>query len=52
MNRVSLGPFNNIIAETQVPSLPYIFRSVEHMHHVMDGPIGAGDPRRLRRITI
>lgn len=40
MNRVSLGPFNNIIEETQVASLPYIFRSVEHMHKVMDGPIG------------
>lgn len=41
LNRVSLGPFNNIIEETKVPSLPYIFRSVEHMHTVMDGPIGA-----------
>lgn len=40
MNRVSLGPFNNIIEETQVPSLPYIFRSVEHMHNVVDGPVG------------
>ena len=40
MDRISLGPFNNIIPETQVPSLPYIFRSNEHMHHVMDGPIG------------
>ncbi len=40
MNRVSLGPFNDIIPETQVPSLPYIFKSVEHMHHVMDGAIG------------
>ncbi|MCY0096325.1 TRAP transporter substrate-binding protein [Hoeflea ulvae] len=40
LNRVSLGPFNNIIEETQIPSLPYIFRSVEHMHTVMDGPIG------------
>lgn len=40
MNRVSMGPFNNIIEETQVPSLPYIFRSVDHMHKVMDGPIG------------
>ena len=40
LNRVSLGPFNNIIEETKVPSLPYIFRSVEHMHNVMDGPIG------------
>ncbi len=40
MDRVSMGPFNNIVEETQVVSLPYIFRSVEHMHHVMDGPIG------------
>ena len=40
MNRVSLGPFNNIIEETQVPSLPYIFRPTEHMHNAMDGPVG------------
>jgi tripartite ATP-independent transporter DctP family solute receptor len=40
LNRVSLGPFNNIIEETKVVSLPFIFRSVEHMHKVMDGDIG------------
>lgn len=40
MARVSMGPFNSIVEETQVVSLPYIFRSVEHMHSVMDGPIG------------
>jgi tripartite ATP-independent transporter DctP family solute receptor len=40
LNRVSMGPFNGIVPETAVPSLPYIFRSVEHMRHVMDGPIG------------
>ncbi|MCB1389112.1 MAG: TRAP transporter substrate-binding protein [Rhodobacteraceae bacterium] len=40
LNRVSLGPFNNIIEETKVFSLPYIFRSIPHMHHVVDGPIG------------
>jgi tripartite ATP-independent transporter DctP family solute receptor len=39
-NRVSMGPFNNIVEETKVVSLPYIFRGVDHMHHVMDGPIG------------
>ncbi|WP_068115482.1 TRAP transporter substrate-binding protein [Tropicimonas marinistellae] len=41
LNRVSFGPFNNIIPESQIPSLPYIFRSVDHMHKVMDGEIGA-----------
>lgn len=40
MVRASFGPFNNIIPETQIVSLPYIFRSEEHMHTVMDGPIG------------
>ena len=40
MNRVSLGPFNNIIEETKVFSLPFIFRSTEHMHAVVDGEIG------------
>ncbi|MER5173083.1 TRAP transporter substrate-binding protein [Thioclava kandeliae] len=40
MVRSSLGPFNNMIPETRVVSLPYIFRSEEHMHHVVDGPIG------------
>ncbi len=40
MNRVSLGPFNNIIEATKVFSLPYIFRSIPHMHSVVDGEIG------------
>lgn len=40
MNRISLGPFNGLVPATRIPSLPYIFRSTEHMHHVMDGPIG------------
>ena len=42
LNRVSLGPFNNIIEETKVFSLPYIFRSTDHMHAVVDGEIGDG----------
>ena len=41
LNRVSMGPFNNIIPETQVPSLPYIFRSTDHMHKVLDGDVGS-----------
>jgi tripartite ATP-independent transporter DctP family solute receptor len=40
MNRVNLAPFNNLIPETVVPALPFIFRSTEHMHQVMDGEIG------------
>ncbi|WP_428686719.1 TRAP transporter substrate-binding protein [Roseibium sp.] len=40
LNRVSMGPFNNLVEETKVVSLPYVFKGVDHMHQVMDGPIG------------
>lgn len=40
LNRVSMGPWNGLIPETTVPSLPYIFRSIEHARNVMTGPIG------------
>lgn len=40
MNRINMAPFNNLIPATNVPSLPFIFRSVAHMRTVMDGPIG------------
>ncbi|MBB5753570.1 TRAP transporter substrate-binding protein [Prosthecomicrobium pneumaticum] len=40
LNRTSLGPWNGLIPATTVPSLPYIFRSVEHARTVMNGPIG------------
>ena len=40
LNRVSMGPWNGLVPETQVPSLPYIFRSPEHMRTVMLGEIG------------
>lgn len=40
LNRINMAPFNNLIPATNVPSLPFIFRSVDHMRKVMDGPIG------------
>lgn len=40
LNRVSFGPFNNIVEESKVVSLPYIFKGVDHMHRVVDGEIG------------
>jgi len=40
MNRINMAPFNNLIPATNIPSLPFIFRSVEHMRKVMDGAIG------------
>jgi tripartite ATP-independent transporter DctP family solute receptor len=40
LNRVNLAPLNSIVPETAVPALPYIFRSTDHMHKVMNGAIG------------
>lgn len=40
LNRVSMAPFNGTVKESIVPALPYLFRSEEHMHKVMDGVIG------------
>lgn len=40
INRINMAPFNNLIPATNVPSLPFIFRSVAHMRTVMDGAIG------------
>lgn len=40
LNRISMAPFNGIVKETIVPALPYLFRSEDHMHKVMDGAIG------------
>lgn len=40
MVRVNIAPMNNICPETQVPTMPFLFRSVEHMHKVLDGPVG------------
>jgi tripartite ATP-independent transporter DctP family solute receptor len=38
--RINSAPMNNIVPETLVPSLPFIFRDVTHMRKVLDGPIG------------
>lgn len=40
MLRVSMGPFNNLVPETVVPSLPYVFRSIDHMRATLDGEVG------------
>jgi len=40
MIRTSLGPLSTMVPEATVFSMPYIFRSVDHMHSVVDGAIG------------
>jgi tripartite ATP-independent transporter DctP family solute receptor len=40
MVRINSAPMNNIVPETLVPSLPFIFRDVAHMRKVLDGAVG------------
>lgn len=40
MARVNMAPLNELVPETVVPSLPFVFRSADHLHRVLDGPIG------------
>ncbi|QOL81346.1 TRAP transporter substrate-binding protein [Pseudooceanicola spongiae] len=36
----NMGPMGQIVPATNVMSLPFIFRDVDQMHRVMDGPVG------------
>lgn len=40
MNRVNLAPLNPIAAETFIPSLPFLFKSTDHMRRALDGAPG------------
>lgn len=40
MCRVAVAALNNAFPETRLLALPYVFRSVAHTRHVVDGPIG------------
>jgi tripartite ATP-independent transporter DctP family solute receptor len=41
MVRVNVGAMNNVCPETIVPTMPFLFRSVDHMHKALDGQVGA-----------
>lgn len=36
----NLGPMGQVIPATNVVSLPFIFKGMDHMHRVLDGPVG------------
>jgi tripartite ATP-independent transporter DctP family solute receptor len=40
MMRINVAPLNSVVPETIATGLPFVFRSVEHMRKVLDGPIG------------
>jgi tripartite ATP-independent transporter DctP family solute receptor len=40
MVRVNVAPMNGVCPMTMVPTMPFLFRSVDHMRHSLDGAIG------------
>ena len=40
LNRTNVAPIGSFVPEANVLALPFLFRSIEHLHKVLDGPIG------------
>jgi tripartite ATP-independent transporter DctP family solute receptor len=40
MVRINVAPMNGVCPMTMVPTMPFLFRNVDHMRRVLDGPIG------------
>jgi tripartite ATP-independent transporter DctP family solute receptor len=40
MNRINVGPMGSIAPILNVLALPFLFRSIDHLYKVVDGPIG------------
>jgi tripartite ATP-independent transporter DctP family solute receptor len=42
INRTNVAPIGSFVPEANALALPFLFRSVDHLHRVLDGPIGEG----------
>lgn len=40
LNRTNIAPLGSFVPLTNVLALPFLFRSADHLHAVLDGPIG------------
>ena len=40
INRTNMAPLTSFIGRANVLGLPFLFRSTDHLHKVLDGPIG------------
>lgn len=40
MNRVNISSLNALCPKSLVPTMPFLFNSVDHMRKVLDGPVG------------
>ena len=47
MARINVSALNGLAPSTKVLSLPFLFRSDDHLRRVLDGPVGGGILRNL-----
>jgi len=40
INRTNMAPLVNFIGKANIFGLPFLFRSADHLHKILDGPIG------------
>jgi tripartite ATP-independent transporter DctP family solute receptor len=40
INRTNVGPLGSLVPVADVLALPFLFRSIDHLHKVLDGPVG------------
>ena len=40
LNRTNVAPLGSFIPEANILALPFLFRSIEHLHKVLEGPVG------------
>ena len=41
LNRTNVAPIGNFVPAVNVLAIPFLFRSIEHLQKVLDGPIGS-----------
>jgi tripartite ATP-independent transporter DctP family solute receptor len=42
LNRINVAPIGSFVPEANTLAMPFLFRSSDHLHRVLDGPIGGG----------
>jgi len=40
INRINTAPLTQVIPELEALTIPFLFSSVDHLHRVLDGPVG------------
>ena len=41
LNRTNVAPLGSFVPQANVLALPFLFRSIDHLYRVLDGPLGA-----------